>query len=89
MLSRFVVAFLPKSKHLLISWLKSPSAVILEPKNIYLSHQGAHEYWSGYLFLLQGIFPTQELSLSLLHCRWLLYQLSYKAVEKLHSFFDV
>ena len=31
-LSRFVIAFLPKSKHLLISWLKSPSAVILEPK---------------------------------------------------------
>ena len=31
-LSRFVIAFLPKSKHLLISWLKSPSEVILEPK---------------------------------------------------------
>ena len=31
MLSRFVVAFLPKSKRLLISWLQSPSAVILEP----------------------------------------------------------
>ena len=34
MLSRMVIAFLPKSKHLLISWLKSPSAVILEPKKI-------------------------------------------------------
>ena len=34
MLSRFVIAFLPKSKHLLISWLQSPSAVILEPKKI-------------------------------------------------------
>ena len=34
MLSRFVVAFLPRSKHLLISWLHSPSAVILEPKKI-------------------------------------------------------
>ena len=34
MLSRFVVAFLPKSKCLLISWLQSPSAVILEPKRI-------------------------------------------------------
>ena len=34
MLSRFVIAFLPRSKHLLISWLKSPSAVILEPKKI-------------------------------------------------------
>ena len=33
-LSRFVIAFLPRSKHLLISWLPSPSAVILEPKKI-------------------------------------------------------
>ena len=34
MLSRFVIAFLQKSKHLSISWLQSPSAVILEPKKI-------------------------------------------------------
>ena len=34
MLSRLVLAFLPRSKHLLISWLQSPSAVILEPKKI-------------------------------------------------------
>ena len=34
MLSRFVVAFLARSKHLLILWLHSPSAVILEPKKI-------------------------------------------------------
>ena len=34
MLSRFVIAFLPRSKHLLISWLQSPSAVILEFKKI-------------------------------------------------------
>ena len=34
MLSRLVVTFLPRSKHLLISWLKSPSAVILEPPKI-------------------------------------------------------
>ena len=33
-LSRFVIAFLPRSKHLLISWLQLPSAVILEPKKI-------------------------------------------------------
>ena len=32
MLSRFVIAFLPRSKHLLISWLQSPSAGVLEPK---------------------------------------------------------
>ena len=34
MLSRFVITFLPRSKHLLISWLQSPSAVILEPRKI-------------------------------------------------------
>ena len=33
-LSRFVIAFLPKRKHLLISWLQSLSRVILEPKEI-------------------------------------------------------
>ena len=33
-LSRFVIAFLPRSKCLLISWLQSPSAEILEPKRI-------------------------------------------------------
>ena len=32
MLSRLVITFLPRSKHLLISWMQSPSAVILEPK---------------------------------------------------------
>ena len=36
MLFRLVIAFLPRSKHLLISWLQSPSAVILEPKKIKL-----------------------------------------------------
>ena len=34
MLSTLVIAFLPRSKHLLISWLQSPSEVILEPKKI-------------------------------------------------------
>ena len=34
MLSRLVIAFLPRSKHLLISWLHSPSTVILEPPKI-------------------------------------------------------
>jgi len=35
MLSRFVTVFLPRSKHLLISWLQSPSAMIWEPKKVY------------------------------------------------------
>ena len=34
MLSRLVITFLPRSKHLFISWLQSPSAVILEPPKI-------------------------------------------------------
>ena len=34
MLSRLVITFLPRSKHLLISWLQSPSPVILEPQKI-------------------------------------------------------
>ena len=34
MLSRLLITFLPRSKHLLISWLQSPSVVILEPKKI-------------------------------------------------------
>ena len=38
MLSRLIIAFLPRSKCLLISWLQSPSAVILEPKKNKVSH---------------------------------------------------
>jgi len=34
MLSRFIIAFLPRSKHLLISWLQAPFAVVWEPKKI-------------------------------------------------------
>ena len=34
MQSTFVIAFLPRSKRILISWLQSPSAVVLEPKRI-------------------------------------------------------
>ena len=37
-LSRFVIAFLPRSKRLLISWLQSPSTVILWPKEIKVCH---------------------------------------------------
>ena len=49
MLSRLVIVFLPRSKHLLISWQQSPSAVILEPKKIIsvtvsiVSHSICHE----------------------------------------------
>ena len=53
MLSRLFIAFLPRSKRLLISWLQSPSAVILEPKKIksvtvsLLSHLFAMKWWDG------------------------------------------
>ena len=46
MLSRLVITFLPRSKHLLISWLQSPSAVILEPpkiKSVTVSPSICHE----------------------------------------------
>ena len=46
MLSRLVITFLPRSKHLLISWLQSPSTVILEPpkiKSVLVSPSICHE----------------------------------------------
>ena len=51
MLSRFAITFLPRNKHLLISWLQSPSAVILEPPKIKsatvstVSHLFAMKWW--------------------------------------------
>ena len=48
MLSRLVITFLPRSKHLLISWLQSPSAMILEPRKIKsatVSHLFAMKWW--------------------------------------------
>ena len=57
-LSRFVTAFLSRSKHLLISWLQSPSAVVLEPKKIvchcfhYFTHLFAMKWWNQMSWLL-------------------------------------
>ena len=50
MLSRFIIAFLSRSKYLLISWIQSPSAVILEPPKIQslfplFPHLFAMEWW--------------------------------------------
>ena len=50
MLSRLVITFLPRSKRLLISWLQSPSAVILEPQKIKsdtVSSSISHEIGTG------------------------------------------
>ena len=67
-LSRFVIAFLPRSKHLLISWLPSQSAVILEPKTIvcYCFHCfPIYLPWSdGMLFLLWLLSFKPAFSLS-------------------------
>ena len=55
-LSRFITAFLPRSRHLLISWLQSPSAVGMEPKNIkfntlqILSRLFAKKWWDWILW---------------------------------------
>ena len=57
MLSRLVITFLPRSKRLLISWLRSPSAVILEPPKINsftvstVSHLFAMKWWDWMPYL--------------------------------------
>ena len=51
MLSRLVISFLPRSKRLLISWLQSPSAVILEPKALQF-HLYCHK-WQELLYFLR------------------------------------
>ena len=58
MLSRFVIAFLLRSKRLLISWLQSPSAVILEPPQNKVSHRflsGCVSDAFGYVTLLVDV----------------------------------
>ena len=62
MLSKLVIALLPRSKHLLISWLQSPSAVILEPPKIkfltisIVSPSICHEWWDPMPFSSHIIF---------------------------------
>ena len=59
MLSRLVISFLPRSKHLLISWLQSPSSVILETKKIKSLTLFPH------LFAMKFTLPVACLSLHL------------------------
>ena len=72
MLSRFVIVFLPRSKRLLLSWLRSPSAVILEPRKESLSlfplfsHLFAMKWWDqtpriGLAKTLVRVFPVSWL----------------------------
>ena len=64
-LSRLVITFLPRSKHLLISWLQSPSAVILEPRKI-KSATVCHEVMGPdamiFIFWMLSLKPTFSLS---------------------------
>ena len=72
MLSRLVIAFLPRSKRLLISWLQSPSAVILEPPKIKsdtvstvspsISHEVMGPNATILVFWILGFKPTFSLS---------------------------
>ena len=72
MLSRLVIAFLLGSKHILISWLQSPSAVILEPKKIksvtvsIVCQSICHEVMGPdamiFIFLMLSFKPTFPLS---------------------------
>ena len=55
MLSRLVIALLPRSKRLLMSWLQSPSAVILEPKKIRTDFKSWIWLYSWYVFNLLAI----------------------------------
>ena len=72
MSSRLVITFLPRSKHLLISWLQSPSAVILEPPKIKsatvsaVSPSTSHEVMGPdamiFVFRMLSFKPTFSLS---------------------------
>ena len=72
MLSRLVITFLPRSKRLLISWLQSPSAVMLEPKKIksdtvstvspYISHEMMGQDAMIFIFWMLSFNPTFSLS---------------------------
>ena len=79
MLSRLVITFLPRSKHLLISWVQSPSAVILEPIKIKsatvspVSPSISHEVMGP-----DAMIPTQGMNPALLHCRQITYCLSHQ-----------
>ena len=95
MLSRLVINFLPRSKHLLISWLQSPSAVILEPSKIQsatVSPSVCHEVMGPdamiLVFWILSFRPTRILLSILSHYR-LLQNIGYRSLciefSSLHS----
>ena len=74
MLSRLVITFLPRSKRLLISWLQSPSAVMLEPKK----PKVCHCFHSFPIYLHEGMGPDAMI--------WVFRMLSFKPTFPLSSF---
>ena len=80
MLSRLVITFLPRSKRLLISWLQSPSAVILEPKKlksdtleVSYSHKLEEETLSDHRSVPRSdFFNWLSFSLEILEVFWLI-----------------
>ena len=65
MLSKFVIAFIPRSKHLLISWQQSPSAVILDPKKMvsHCFHCFPIQINVPYFWGIPGMFQRHRLEL--------------------------
>ena len=62
----------------------------LQPHGLYSPwNSPAQNTGVGSLFLLQGIFPTQELNWVLLHCRQILYQLSYEGSPLNNTVVDI
>ena len=74
MLSRFVIAFLPRSKHVLISWLQSHSVVILEPKEIEF-------VTASTFFLLLAMKWWDQMSWSYFFECWVLSQLLHSPLS--------
>ena len=77
MLSRLVIAFLPRSKSLLISWLQSPSAVILEPPKNKVCHcfNVQFQFWTWN----NRLVPNRKRSTSRLYIVTLLYLTSMQS----------
>ena len=61
MLSRLVTTYLPRSKHFLISWLQSPSAVILEPKKIKSNTVFIDSPLTNWVRWIQGFLTSKQL----------------------------
>ena len=74
MLSRLVTAFLPRNKHLLISWLQSPSAVILEPPQ----NKGSH-YFHCFPSICHEVFGPD--AMILVFWMWTLSQLFHSSLS--------